>query len=497
MKRYAVFGAGNVGFGVAEKLAVDAEIYIFDIKKPDYLADLIEKNDNVSFIKVNAIDEVSVETAISSVRQRSVDAMICTVGISSNKTAFEDMETFRRTININYFGNIIPIKVFVRNKILKKPGKIILLASTSGHFAGISTDAYASSKWMLVNACNSIRAELKEQGIALDLINPRTIKNIRSDEFKSNKGIEVSTVVNTILEAIKENTSKDYFIPRRYCSFHVIERLTPWMFDAAKHLPPHVVRKRKYIKEINTALITGASSGLGRELVRLYAAVCKKIYVTARSIDELQKLKMEIEGSGCEIVPIQVDFSKPDAPEIVMKKIEDEIDLLINNAGHHVQGSLLDVELDVMKSTLEVNFFAPVNLIVLSKPHHIIVNILSTSAVSGRRNLGVYSSTKAGLWCFSKALRRTEGNIINVIDVIPATFKSSLSEKGDNVGNVVNSGIRKFSSARDGLTAEMVAWIVKSGIDHKVDYIYIPKLKARMYIALEALSPKIFKKIFQ
>lgn len=264
-----------------------------------------------------------------------------------------------------------------------------------------------------------------------------------------------------------------------------------------QHIKPHFLRKSKYNKKIETALITGASSGLGRELVRLYAPMCSRIYVTARSIGALEELKKELE-TECEIVPIQVDFSETDATKKVVERVVNRIDLVINNAGHHVRASLLDVDLNVVRSTMQVNFYTPIRLITLLSSANTIVNVISTTAVSGRRNLGVYSSTKAGMWCFSKALRRSKGNEINVVDVIPATFKSSLSEKGDSSGRRdISSRNNRLSSSNDGLTSEIVAVLVKAGIDKREDTIYIPKLKTKLYISLEAMAPGTFKKIFK
>ena len=270
------------------------------------------------------------------------------------------------------------------------------------------------------------------------------------------------------------------------------------MFDLAKHVTPHFIRKKSYPDVCGTAIITGASSGCGRELTKLYADKCNRIYVTARNMDALNELKDEL-ANQCDIIPIKVDFGKEDAIDTIKTCIEDsKINMLLNNAGHHVRGSLLDVDLEIIKSTIQINFFSHIELMVAYPETSTVVNILSTTAVSGRRNLGAYSSTKAGLWCFSKAMRRTKGITQNVIDVIPATFKSSLTEKGERGENAQeNQGNTKLSSSRDGLDSFGVAQVVKDGIDKKKDTIYIPNIKTRMFIVLEALASGRFRKIFK
>lgn len=495
MKRYAVFGVGNIGFGVIEKLASDSEVCVFDIKKPDYLSDLMNKNPKISFTEVDAVDENSVEAVVSSLPPESLDGAILTVGVYSLENALEDLDAFRRTIDINFFGNIIPIRALVKRKVFRESARIVVIASTSGHFAGLAISAYAPSKWILVNACHSIRAELEEQGIALDLINPKTIKNVRSDEFTTDKGIEVSSVVNKILAVLRGGHSKDIFIPKLFGILHPVERLSPWALDALVRLPLHIIRKRGYHNVTGSALITGASSGLGKELVRLFADQCDRIFVTARDINALEDLKKEL-ADKCEIVPIKVDFGNVSAAATVKGVIgKQKIDLLINNAGHHVLGSLLDAKMEIIENSMMVNFFNPIALIAAFPEATTVVNILSTTAVSGRRNLGIYSSPKAGLWCFSKALRRTRGKDVNVIDVIPSTFKSSLESKGDKLIVVEVDKMAKMNHAMGILDSMDVAKIVKRGIDKKRDVIYIPRFRARVYTAIEAIAPKIFRKL--
>ena len=76
----------------------------------------MSKNTNIKFSEVNAVDEFSVQNAVGS---DVFDAAILTIGISPKFTAFEDFEDFKRTIEINFFGNIVPIRILVRNKLIK------------------------------------------------------------------------------------------------------------------------------------------------------------------------------------------------------------------------------------------------------------------------------------------------------------------------------------------------------------------------------------------
>ena len=81
--------------------------------------------------------------------------------------------------------------------------------------------------------------------------------------------------------------------------------------------------------------------------------------------------------------------------------------------------------------------------------------------------------------------------------MIPATFQSSLASKGEETICTETVRDSAFSSVKDGLESADVAKIVKHGIDKKRDVIYIPRIKARMFLILEAIAPGIFGKLFK
>ena len=109
---------------------------------------------------------------------------------------------------------------------------------------------------MLVNICSSLQHELSSKGITLKVVNPRTVQNVRSEVFRSSDGISVNSVVAKMFAGGYQS-----FCPWYYGSFHVIERVCPWLFDKAFGLPFHYSRKKNYQGDFESILITGASSG--------------------------------------------------------------------------------------------------------------------------------------------------------------------------------------------------------------------------------------------
>ena len=115
---------------------------------------------------------------------------------------------------------------------------------------------------------------------------------------------------------------------------------------------------------------------------------------------------------------------------------------------------------------------------------------LSTTAICGRKNHSAYSSSKSALWAYCRSLRRNKGNGIQVLEVIPSTFKSDLFRNSNEKGNETT-----VKSKNDLLESKEVAErVVKSEKSGK-DILFIP-FKSRLFLLLESLFYPIFRKMF-
>jgi NAD(P)-dependent dehydrogenase (short-subunit alcohol dehydrogenase family) len=108
-------------------------------------------------------------------------------------------------------------------------------------------------------------------------------------------------------------------------------------------------------------LVTGCSAGgIGYALCQEFAARGCKVYATARSVQKMQGL----EAAGCVVKALDVTDAK--AVSSVVSGVlaaEGRIDVLVNNAGRGISGSVLDVPLDAARKLFETNFFACISLI--------------------------------------------------------------------------------------------------------------------------------------
>ena len=162
------------------------------------------------------------------------------------------------------------------------------------------------------------------------------------------------------------------------------------------------------------AIVTGASCGIGLELAKILAKDGKNIVVIARSRDQLEDLKREIENKhGTKVKVLAKDLSDPKAPPEIFSELEKEkiyIDVLVNNAGFGVYGMFLETDLREELDMIQVNAASLIHLTKLFLKGMVedksgyILNAASLCAFFPTPMEAVYCSTKAFVLHFSEAL---------------------------------------------------------------------------------------------
>lgn len=179
------------------------------------------------------------------------------------------------------------------------------------------------------------------------------------------------------------------------------------------------------------AIVTGASSGIGRALAIELARQGALVVACARRADRLDALRADIESAGGSLATVVGDVTDP----VVRKQLVDTaverfggLDILVNNAGVGAMGRFEEADPVRLRRVMEVNFFAPVELIRLALPilasgtQPIIVNVSSILGLRATPYSSEYSASKFALQGFSEALR-TElvRRRIDVLVVNPGT----------------------------------------------------------------------------
>jgi len=194
-----------------------------------------------------------------------------------------------------------------------------------------------------------------------------------------------------------------------------------------------------------TALITGASSGLGVEFARQLAPRARALVLTARRQDRLEQLKAELTRSNpnLSVYCYALDLSDTDSLERFIRWLSDEgvrISFLINNAGLGDHGLFQASEWPKVQSMLDVNITALTRLTHALLPglrtftDAAILNVSSSASFLPVPQLAVYAATKAYVTSFSEALRaELRGTGISVTALCPGPVDTEF-------GNVANSG---------------------------------------------------------
>ncbi|MFD1020715.1 SDR family NAD(P)-dependent oxidoreductase [Thalassobacillus hwangdonensis] len=186
-----------------------------------------------------------------------------------------------------------------------------------------------------------------------------------------------------------------------------------------------------------TALITGASSGIGYEFSKLFAKAGYGLIIVARSEDKLIKLKEEL-GDHPVLILTQ-DLSKPGAAKELYEKVRQQgrtVEVLINNAGFGLNGDFDELAMEKQQEMIQVNITALTEL-----THYFlkdmknaplfdipkgVLNVASTAAFQPGPKMAVYYASKAYVLSFSEALvEELRGTGVTVSTLCPGATETN------------------------------------------------------------------------
>ena len=195
---------------------------------------------------------------------------------------------------------------------------------------------------------------------------------------------------------------------------------------------------------MKTALITGASSGIGETFARELAAKKTNLILVARSQDKLEQLATELNNQhGIETEVIVQDLIQPAAGQTVFDAVQSKgltVDLLINNAGFGDYGAFSDRPLDKQIAMTQLNITAVVELTGLFLPQMqqrgdgAIINVSSIAGFQPIPYMSVYAATKAFILNYTEALwaeNKDKGNNVRILAVCPGPTKSEFYNRAD------------------------------------------------------------------
>ena len=184
-----------------------------------------------------------------------------------------------------------------------------------------------------------------------------------------------------------------------------------------------------------TAIVTGASSGIGRAIALAFGAAGAHVFLSGRSREPMEEARRTIEQHGGRGTVIAGDIRDPAAVRgLVERAVRDtgRLDVMVNNAGLAHQRSIIDEDPEHWRAMLETNVLAllagcqaAVRAMRACRAEGHIVNVSSTAAL--RPDSGAYGATKHAVNCISATLRRElENDTIRVVNVVPGAIATKL-----------------------------------------------------------------------
>lgn len=182
-------------------------------------------------------------------------------------------------------------------------------------------------------------------------------------------------------------------------------------------------------------IVTGASSGIGLAIAKEFASKGSKVVLAARNYNKLQQIETEILEKGQFAYAVETDVSKElEVKRLIEKTVEKygDIHILINNAGISMRANFVDLNLDVFRKVMEINFWGTVYCTKYALPY-ILKNkgsVVGISSVSGFSPLPArtgYCSSKYGIHGFLETLRIENLHLgLHVLIVAPGFTKSNI-----------------------------------------------------------------------
>jgi short-subunit dehydrogenase len=184
-----------------------------------------------------------------------------------------------------------------------------------------------------------------------------------------------------------------------------------------------------------TALITGASAGLGTEFATQFAARSADVVLVARREDRLRELADTLERTHrVTATVIALDLARPDAAAELRRELHDRgiaIQSLVNNAGFGMKGAFAEADAARVSEMVQLNVAALVGISreflpdLVSDGRGVLVNIASTGAYQPCPNMAVYGATKAFVLSFTEALAyETKGSGLGVLALSPGATRT-------------------------------------------------------------------------
>jgi short-subunit dehydrogenase len=246
------------------------------------------------------------------------------------------------------------------------------------------------------------------------------------------------------------------------------------------------------------ALVTGASSGIGRALAIELARKGVDLVLVARREDKLAGTCDEVRALGRTAIAVAGDITQTAVRSRAVEAASDKLgglDILVNNAGVGAHGRFADADPSRLRPIMEVNFFAPVELIRASLPllregrDPVIVNIGSILGERGAPHKSEYSASKFALHGFSESIRPELAKL--GIDVLVVAAGPTATEHFDTL--LEELGEMPWGNPRRKPAADVACSIVRA-IEHRRQAV-VTHWGGWLWVVANRLAPRLVDRL--
>jgi short-subunit dehydrogenase len=242
------------------------------------------------------------------------------------------------------------------------------------------------------------------------------------------------------------------------------------------------------------AIVTGASSGIGRATALALASQDACVALASRNSEVLSALAEELKAQGRQVIVIPTDVTQQEQVEAMVQKVISHwgrIDILVSNAGEYIRGPIAQLDPSIIQHSLDINFFGGVYCVKAVLPHILAQksgHIVFVTSMDGKIGLppdAPYVSAKFALTGFCEVLRqevRERG--ISVTNVLPGRVDTVMIEE------------LKFAWISPKISPETVADAILNGIRRRKPIVIVPPLAKLMYyinVFAPSLSDRLSK----